>query len=306
MIETIVKSKQEKHLSKVKSQNRDTFDEAFLSQVYATRFVVACLLLFGIYHHEALNSYTQVFWSWLRLQWWFKHDSFEPIWATFSFSVHVNIFSFIDKKCASFASPYLINPKSRDAKAVYKENLNRAASTAYLLPILLFDAFYPRRNLPLSAPGFFEVCAGVAVGIWLYDLIFFPIHLAMHKIPFLYKNFHARHHENTPLVSADVIRHSFVDGSLQVIANILTLNILGLHPLSRMMYNFVITYMLTETHSGYNMPWMLHNIVPGNILGGSVRHEMHHRTGRNNYHQFFTYFDDMFGYGSGFRRTGQR
>lgn len=29
----------------------------------------------------------------------------------------------------------------------------------------------------------------------------------------------------------------------------------------------------------YDMPWMLHNIVPFRLLGGSPRHEMHHRCG---------------------------
>lgn len=51
---------------------------------------------------------------------------------------------------------------------------------------------------------------------------------------------------------------------------------------------------LIETHSGYNMPWMLHNIVPFNILGGPVRHEEHHRSGKRYYQQFYTYLDDLF------------
>ena len=37
--------------------------------------------------------------------------------------------------------------------------------------------------------------------------------------------------------------------------NIVVLRILGLHPMTRALHNICVTYMLTETHSGYDMPW---------------------------------------------------
>lgn len=127
----------------------------------------------------------------------------------------------------------------------------------------------------------------------------YPLHLAMHKVPWLNK-YHRAHHTNSPLIAPEILRHSLVDGSLQVLANILTLNVLRLHPMTRALYNIVVTYMLTEAHSGYDFGWMLHNVVPFGVFGGSQRHEKHHRTGRHNYHQFFTYLDNRLGYGSDF------
>jgi sterol desaturase/sphingolipid hydroxylase (fatty acid hydroxylase superfamily) len=92
-----------------------------------------------------------------------------------------------------------------------------------------------------------------------------------------------------------VIHHSFIDGSFQVLTNVIVLRTLGLHPLTRALHNVAVTYMLTETHSGYDMPWMLHNVLPHSILGGSPAHEEHHRGGIHHYQQFFLYLDWLVG-----------
>ncbi len=44
--------------------------------------------------------------------------------------------------------------------------------------------------------------------------------------------------------------------------------------------------------AGYDMPWMLQNVVPLGIWGGSRRHEQHHKLGHGNYQKFFTYIDN--------------
>ncbi len=73
------------------------------------------------------------------------------------------------------------------------------------------------------------------------------------------------------------------------------LRTLGLHPMTRALHNIVVTYLLTETHSGYDMPWMLHNVLPHCILGGSPAHEEHHHGGRHHFQQFFLYLDWLIG-----------
>lgn len=170
-------------------------------------------------------------------------------------------------------------------------------------------------QLPLEAPSFPSLVAQVVLSIFVYDFCFFWIHLALHNVRSLY-HLHAKHHFKSPMNASEVIRHSFIDGSLQVpltprpsrtllsstahcvltqqqhvqvVTNIFVLNVLRLHPLARAVHDVTITYMLTETHSGYDMPWMLHNLVPCGILGGSPRHEMHHRSGMHYFQQFYTY-----------------
>jgi sterol desaturase/sphingolipid hydroxylase (fatty acid hydroxylase superfamily) len=121
--------------------------------------------------------------------------------------------------------------------------------------------------------------------IGLYDFIFYWVHLGLHKVPWLLRNIHATHHRQEQLTAREVVHHSLADGTLQVLANISALKLLGVHPLARAAHNCAVTYLLTESHAGYDMPWMLHNVVPCGILGGPPRHEAHHKYGTVHYHQ---------------------
>ena len=253
----------------------------FRAQVQACRVAAVVILGIAVLYREELDEQVAKFWSWLSTKWWFKHDSFEPVWATLSFSIWIDVFLILDYWFPKTFQGYLINPENRNAKETYRLEIHRSAGTAYLAPILTYDLFFPRRVLPVECPGFFEILVSVALALFVYDMIFFPIHVLFHKGPSFITQFHKRHHERSPLVSEEILRHSLVDGSMQVISNILTLNILRLHPLIRAIYNTVVTYLLTESHAGYDMPWMLHNLVPGGILGGPRNHEMHHRTGKS-------------------------
>lgn len=159
----------------------------------------------------------------------------------------------------------------------------------------------------------FLLCEVVS-GIILYDAIFFLIHWAMHEIPLLRK-FHSYHHhnskENSSLEARDVLRHSIVDGSLQVLVNIC---VQQYNPwwsgrpnksrLARVLHNVVVTWMLTESHTSSPTP----NIFRRWCVG--VREHRHHhlhcdgsrpsstRDGKyhyncHRYQQFFGYLDNL-------------
>jgi len=66
------------------------------------------------------------------------------------------------------------------------------------------------------------------------------------------------------------------------------------HPLSRARHNMMVIYLLCESHSGYDLPFMSHRLFPG-VFGGPVRHEQHHRQGNVFFHQFFTWADGPLG-----------
>ena len=143
-----------------------------------------------------------------------------------------------------------------------RPGFSNLAVAAYLLPLLAFDQLYPRRQLPLGCPTSAELLGGACCSIFVYDFIFYWVHLALHKVPWLFRHVHATHHRQVDLTSKETVHHSLLDGTLQVGANIVTLKLLGLHPLTRALHNVAVTYMLTETHAGYDMPWMLHNVIP--------------------------------------------
>ena len=57
----------------------------------------------------------------------------------------------------------------------------------------------------------------------------------------------------------------------------------------------MVTYLLSEAHSGYDLPFQSHRLFPA-VFGGSVRHEEHHQRGSVCFHQFFKYLDDALGH----------
>ena len=162
------------------------------------------------------------------------------------------------------------------------------------------DIFDPRRGGKLAlvaAPTTFQICKDVTLGLLLYDFGFFLCHFFLfHKIPFFYKAFHKKHHTNAEVRAADQVRLSFVEEVFDVGISILALRFLKAHPLSRTIYNIIITFLLTELHSGYVFPWSPQEVVPFGLATGSRRHHWHHRNGRHYYQKFFFTFDRILGF----------
>ncbi|KAL3939399.1 MAG: hypothetical protein SGBAC_005867 [Bacillariaceae sp.] len=187
------------------------------------------------------------------------------------------------------------------------ENWNLAFNpiTAYLGSIWIYHQFvHPHAGLPEMAPTLGVFTVEVLFGVCLYDLIFFPIHYFMHHSKWgELRKVHGYHHRinSHSLNALETVQHSYVDGFLQVAVNVLVQQISPFggfghkHFLSRLAHNLVVTYLLTEAHSGYDLPWMTHRIFP-ELLGGSPRHEGHHHDGRVYYQQYFKYLDDFFGF----------
>eukprot|EP00978_Attheya_sp_CCMP212_P006319 scaffold14293_cov59-Attheya_sp.AAC.3 len=172
----------------------------------------------------------------------------------------------------------------------------------YLGSIWVYHLFHHKEALTIAAPAFGIMCADLLFGIVLYDLLFYPIHYAYHNLPIgKLKRGHGYHHRSSSsdsINAIETVQHSYIDGFLQVAVNILVQNIspFGVkHTLTRILHNLFVTYLLTESHSGYDLPWMSHRIWP-EVLGGSLRHEKHHHDGKVYYHQFFMYLDDTFGF----------
>ena len=88
--------------------------------------------------------------------------------------------------------------------------------------------------------------------------------------------------------------HSLVDGTLQVLANILAQRRgpFGAKSwLARLAHNVVVTYLLTDSHA--DTPYRLCDRFPG-ILKGAAKHRDHHAHAGPPYQQFFGFMDDLF------------
>jgi len=179
---------------------------------------------------------------------------------------------------------------------------------SYLAGIALFHYFGLGPQLFGTKPEFTDpsclrIVVEVVLGVFLYDLMFYPIHFSLHNLPLNeWRKAHSRHHswarkETAAHNASETVYHSLLDGTLQVGINILVQQISPWghkHPLARAIHNVVVTYLLVEAHSGYDLPFMSHRVYPG-LFGGSPHHEAHHRNGRICYHQFFTYIDKSLG-----------
>lgn len=169
----------------------------------------------------------------------------------------------------------------------------------YVLPLLTWDIISPRRHRRLvafAAPTTVQILRDITCGLLLYDFLFFLGHFLMHKIPFLYRTIHAKHHQVQEVRAGDVVRLSLVEEVLEVGFSIIALNLLGAHPVARSIYNCIIVFLLTELHCGFDFPWTPQNVVPFGLATGSRRHHYHHRFNRHYYQKFFHTFDRLFGF----------
>jgi len=182
-------------------------------------------------------------------------------------------------------------------------------AAAYLGSIWVFHELHLGQILfgskpEFGDPSFVRVASEVSLGIFLYDALFYPFHLSFHKLRIReWRRLHGRHHqwgsrEAAAHNSIETVQNHYVDAGVQVAINICVQNFSPWgfkHPLSRMLHNLMVTYLLCESHSGYDLPFMSHRIFP-TVFGGSPRHEAHHRYGHVYYHQFFKWIDDALGF----------
>jgi sterol desaturase/sphingolipid hydroxylase (fatty acid hydroxylase superfamily) len=174
-------------------------------------------------------------------------------------------------------------------------------TAAYLGSIWLWLQIHEKPPMPELAPTFGVLSIELLFGVWLYDLCFFPVHYLMHRQEIgKLRRIHGYHHRSgaQTMNALETVQHSYIDGFLQVVVNILVQHISPFggpkHVFSRLLHNLTVTFLLSEAHSGYNLPWMSHNIYP-EIFGGSPRHERHHANGKVYYQQYFKYLDDFLG-----------
>lgn len=169
----------------------------------------------------------------------------------------------------------------------------------YCIPLYIWDITIPRRAAKIAAwgaPTTLQIMKDITSALLLYDLGFFFCHYTMHKIPFLYKFVHAKHHKSTEVRAADQVRLSFGEEIVDVGISILALNYLKVHPIARSIYNVIITFLLTELHSGFAFPWTPQFVLPFGLSTGSKGHHYHHRNGEKYYQKFFCTVDRLFGF----------
>ena len=127
----------------------------------------------------------------------------------------------------------------------------------------------------------------ILIGIWWIDTIEYVTHYIMHKIPFLYKNFHKEHHRLINSYSFGALYNSTFEASITSCAMIYGFYLLGIS-----FPEFIIVTTLA------NIATVLDHSEELTFFNYKHRfHDLHHSQYQNsNFQQpFFTYYDKLFG-----------
>eukprot|EP00038_Savillea_parva_P018475 m.23877 g.23877 ORF g.23877 m.23877 type:complete len:323 (-) comp4111_c0_seq1:133-1101(-) len=281
----------------------------FHIMVLVCRALVLLCCCVVVWNKSYVDATLAVWWSWLREQPLFRHDSFEPMLATLSFFPPLIFFYTLDMHSATKKGAWLKRYHVRNSDDMtawrvlsWREVIADPTQSrvpvllGYILPLVVFDALYPRRRLPNEAPGIVRLVGENILMLVVYDALFWMVHRTLHSVPLLYRNVHKKHHTNTQATRAnDAVRLTFSEEVLDVGCSIVAVNVTRAHPMSRALYDIVIVYLLVELHCGFDFPWMPHNLAPRGWMGGPRRHDAHHADGRHYFQKFFCYIDDAVG-----------
>jgi sterol desaturase/sphingolipid hydroxylase (fatty acid hydroxylase superfamily) len=270
------------------------------------RILIFALCVYFYYQHEVIDVWFQVLYSKLENNWIFRHDSFEPCLAVSCFAIYIGAFFVFDK----YIAPKFKNrlDSIRLGKTVHDRwdeeawnNDNRILNETlwYIGPLLIFDVLCPRRHILLAQHEshthpltLMQVVFDVMSCLFFFDTFFFISHYTLHH--YMPSWLHRRHHSKKNIRAGDAIRHSIVDGSMDVVCSIAAINITKAHPLSRAIYNILVIYLITEAHCSYDIPFGLHHITY-HITAGPRVHKIHHDYETVNYAKIFTHWDRLIG-----------
>ena len=148
------------------------------------------------------------------------------------------------------------------------------------------------RALPSEAPSSRRLAIELIAAFFIYDSLFFFIHIAFHKLPFL-RQIHWPHHRHAEMNPQVTNKLSITERvSLILLANF-ALNIIRSHVLTRTAFVPCFVYLLVEVHSGLDLPWAYDKILPSGWGAGSEKHAHHHRVGEGYYQPFFSWWDNL-------------
>jgi sphinganine C4-monooxygenase len=189
------------------------------------------------------------------------------------------IYPFISYWLSSFLLNYFYPTVDFTKNIISKNNiiLNSFFDTFSTLIINYF--LYKYKVFDINILRFYYIF----IGIFIVDTIEYFMHYGLHKIPFLYKNFHKEHHK---------IKNPYVFGALY--------NSLGESIIESILL-FLGFYLLNFSYQEYIITITLANIATvldhSNINIKNNFHNLHHSKYQNyNFQQpFFTYYDKIFG-----------
>nr|XP_056706468.1 cholesterol 25-hydroxylase [Euleptes europaea] len=164
-----------------------------------------------------------------------------------------------------------------------------------IFPVTLAHWYWRAGSLPQRAPELPRLLLDLLAGLLLFDFLSFLWHLLHHRVPWLYRTFHKAHHRHVATFALSTQDSSLWEllwlGFFAAAVPVL----LGCHPMTELAFFVANIWLSVEDHSGYDLPWSTHRLVPFGLYGGAVHHDLHHLKFRFNYAPYFTHWDRLFG-----------
>ena len=139
--------------------------------------------------------------------------------------------------------------------------------------------------------------AALALGILLRSLIGYFIHVAMHKVPLLWR-VHRVHHTDTAMDVSTTVRFHPLEFVISLPIVLAATVALGLPPLALLLYELVDAAMAAFTHANLRLPARLERALQW-VLVTPVMHRIHHSALQpetdSNYGAMFSWWDRLFG-----------
>jgi len=275
------------------------------------RAVIVLLIGISIYHLNTLQYYVNKLWAWLLMSPAYNSCYFETWFATICYTIIIPVYPFAVHYIKAF-DRYKINPSVTYIHTTVFIMIKDAI--LYMLPLMLLDTFIVKkyagvnpsvweenrkyfiqttRGLPFDPPTVGQLVLHLIASIIVYDALFFFIHFILHKNMWLYKHIHSYHHKHDVMHAHLTNQLTVTERIMLILSANVALKCFNSHPLTRTVFVPVFILMLVDNHTGYDLPFGLHRIIPFNLMGGPAAHHAHHLSGAQHYQPFLTYLDKL-------------
>ncbi|KAM6986527.1 cholesterol 25-hydroxylase-like protein 2 [Aplochiton taeniatus] len=162
----------------------------------------------------------------------------------------------------------------------------------YIFPATVAQWLWrPPTPLPHEAPPLWAFLLGILGCTVVFDFQYYLWHLLHHRVGWLYRTFHAVHHQYSQPFS--LVTQYLSGWELCSVGFWATVDpvLLQCHCLTTWGFMVFNIYVSTEDHCGYDFPWSMHNLVPFGLWGGAPKHQTHHQRPATNFAPFFSHWD---------------
>lgn len=173
----------------------------------------------------------------------------------------------------------------------------------HILPLVVYDLFiHVASKEIIEIPTWWTILWKTLGYTFIFDLLTHTFHHVTHLHPQIASYFHRAHAVHHSSCGRYIYAwNGFYSSALEAFAGLIFFQLamipLRMDPITRLFSILIIHLLATNTHSGYDFPWMFHN---WNWFGqyfwhGSVGHYYHHQLGRKNLSTFWTILDRLSG-----------